>query len=159
MTTDSVFDPLALMVMSNAVSMIAEEMGVVLERGALSLDAVISTSSPARNSAEVLLSGHFKDRQIAAIHHLHVHLTCRAHQFAKVLVEFRRAAGDVERRYALASEESEYDVDHFTRHFLGAVRTGVDVAMHARLVAAIAKINLQRVEPSPSDRGKGDLLE
>ena len=30
------FDPLALMVMSNAVSMIAEEMGVVLERGALS---------------------------------------------------------------------------------------------------------------------------
>src|SRR6476659_1615701 len=47
---------------------------------------------------EVLLSGHFKDRQIAAIHHLHVHLARRAHQLAKVLVEFRRAAGDVERR-------------------------------------------------------------
>ena len=30
------FDPLALMVMSNAVAMIAEEMGAVLERGALS---------------------------------------------------------------------------------------------------------------------------
>src|SRR4051812_5516178 len=108
---------------------------------------------------EILLSGHFEDRQIAAIHHLHVHLARGAHQLAEVRIEFRRAAGDVERRYALASEEREYDVDHLARHFLGAVRTGVDMAMHAGLVAAIAKIDLQRVEPSPSDRGKGDLLE
>ncbi|HEX5072766.1 MAG TPA: hydantoinase B/oxoprolinase family protein, partial [Gemmatimonadaceae bacterium] len=36
MSAAPAFDPLALMVMSNAVSMIAEEMGVVLERGALS---------------------------------------------------------------------------------------------------------------------------
>jgi N-methylhydantoinase B len=34
--TRDAFDPLALMVMSHAVSMIAEEMGAVLERGALS---------------------------------------------------------------------------------------------------------------------------
>ena len=32
----STFDPLALTVFSNAVAMIAEEMGTVLERGALS---------------------------------------------------------------------------------------------------------------------------
>ena len=75
------------------------------------MDAVISTCSQARNCGEVLLSRHFKNRQIAAIHHVHAHLARGAHQLAKVRVEFRRAAGDVERRYALAGEESEHDVD------------------------------------------------
>ena len=45
------------------------------------------------------------------------------------------------------------------RHFLGAVRAGIDVAMHAGLVAAIADIDLQRVEPAAPERRKLDRFE
>jgi len=90
---------------------------------------------------------------------VHAHLACCAHQFAKVRIELGCATGDVERRDALPGEESEHDIDRLARHFLGAARTGVDVAMYARLVAAITKIDLQGVEPPPSNRGKDDLLE
>ncbi len=45
------------------------------------------------------------------------------------------------------------------RHLLGAVRAGIDVAMHAGLVAAIADIDLQRVERPAPERRKRDLLE
>ena len=62
-------------------------------------------------------------------------------------VELRRAAGDVERRDAPPRQEREHEVDDLARHLLGAVRAGIDVAVHAGLVAAIADIDLQGIEP------------
>ena len=40
------------------------------------------------------------------------------------------------------------------RHHLGAGRSGVDVAVHARLVALIAEIDLQGLEPLALDGGE-----
>jgi N-methylhydantoinase B len=61
------FDPLALMVMSNAVSMIAEEMGVVLERGALSPNI-----RERRDASSAIFDAH--GRMIAQAAHIPVHL-------------------------------------------------------------------------------------
>ena len=74
-------------------------------------------------------------------------------------VELRRAAGDVEGGDALAFEEGEHDPDDLGGHFFGAVGARVDVAMHAGLVAAIADIDLERVEPAAPDRREGNLLK
>ena len=61
------FDPLALMVMSNAVAMIAEEMGVVLERGALSPNI-----RERRDASAALFDA--SGRMIAQAAHIPVHL-------------------------------------------------------------------------------------
>ena len=74
-------------------------------------------------------------------------------------VELRRAAGDVECRDAAALQEGKCRVGDIRAHFLGAVRTCVDMAVHAALVAAIPDIELQGVEPSAPDRREGDLLQ
>ena len=67
MTATSGFDPLALMVMSNAVSMIAEEMGVVLERGALSPNI-----RERRDASSALFDA--RGRMVAQAAHIPVHL-------------------------------------------------------------------------------------
>src|SRR5262249_19483582 len=108
---------------------------------------------------EVLLAGHFEHREIAAIHHARAHGARRAYQPAKVRVELRRAAGDVEGGQAFFRKEGEHRVDHLARHFLAAVRAGIDVAVYAGLVAAIADIDLERVEPAPPNRRKGNLTK
>ena len=46
------------------------------------------------------------------------------------------------------SRKGEDEVDRLAVHLLGAVRPGIDVAVHAGLVAAVAEIDLQRVEPA-----------
>src|SRR5262245_36569887 len=108
---------------------------------------------------EVLLAGDFENGEIAAIHHAHAHGPRGGNQSTKMRVEFRRAAGDVEGRQALSRKESEHRVDYLARHSLGTVRAGVDVAVHAGLIAAIADIDLKRVEPAAPDRRKGNLLK
>src|SRR5215472_16820543 len=45
------------------------------------------------------------------------------------------------------------------RRFLAAVRAGTDVAVHAGLVAAIADIDLERVEAAALNRRKGNLTK
>ena len=61
------FDPLALMVMSNAVAMIAEEMGAVLERGALSPNI-----RERRDASAALFDA--RGRMVAQAAHIPVHL-------------------------------------------------------------------------------------
>src|SRR5688572_10386832 len=61
------FDPLALMVMSHAVSMIAEEMGAVLERGALSPNI-----RERRDASSALFDA--RGRMVAQAAHIPVHL-------------------------------------------------------------------------------------
>ncbi|MEO6443775.1 MAG: hydantoinase B/oxoprolinase family protein [Gemmatimonadaceae bacterium] len=63
----STFDPLALTVFSNAVAMIAEEMGTVLERGALSPNI-----RERRDASSALFDG--EGRMIAQAAHIPVHL-------------------------------------------------------------------------------------
>ncbi len=84
----------------------------------------------------------------------------RMHQPAEMRIELGRAAGDVERRDAPALEQREHEVD---RSRPPSPRCGsgpaFDVAMHAGLVAAIADIDLQRVEPAAADRRERDRFE
>src|SRR6478735_11398406 len=87
MTAGSVFDPLALMVMSNAVSMIAEEMGVVLERGALSPNI-----RERRDASSALFDA--RGRMVAQAAHIPVHLGAMPESVRAVLAK-RPQPGDV----------------------------------------------------------------
>ena len=49
-------------------------------------------------------------------------------------------------------EEGQHGVDGLARHLLGAVRPGIDVAVHAALVAAVAEIDLQGFDGTPAQR-------
>jgi hypothetical protein len=79
------------------------------------------------------------------------------HEVAELRMQLRRAAGDVERRDVV--EKAEHRGDVLRGHHLGARGPGVHMAVHAALVAAIADIELERVELSAPDRWERDLFE
>src|SRR5690349_19780926 len=81
------FDPLALMVVSHAVSMIAEEMGTVLERGALSPNI-----RERRDASCALFDA--EGRMIAQAAHIPVHLGAMPESVRAVLAR-EPAPGDV----------------------------------------------------------------
>src|SRR5262249_6341270 len=108
---------------------------------------------------EILLSRHVQDGQVAAVHHANAHLARGAYQATEVRIELGRAAGDVEGRNAPPLEESEHHVAYPAGRFLAAMRVGVEVAVHARLIAAVADIDLQRVEPPAPDRREREVFK
>jgi len=81
------FDPLALMVMSNAVAMIAEEMGVVLERGALSPNI-----RERRDASAALFDA--RGRMIAQAAHIPVHLGAMP-ESVRAVMQHHPQPGDV----------------------------------------------------------------
>ncbi len=108
---------------------------------------------------EVLLAGLEQDRQVAAVDHLDVEAARLGYQPAEPFVQLRRAAREVERAYVAGPEHVGNPPERVPIHHLGAVRTGVDVAMHAALVAAIAEVDLQGLEDPAPQRGKVGRLE
>jgi hypothetical protein len=75
-------------------------------------------------------------------------------------VELGGAAGNVQRTHARSFEVPQHDAYRLEIHLLGAGRAGVDVAMHAALIAFVAKIDLERLEGFPADcRKLADLEE
>jgi N-methylhydantoinase B len=82
-----VFDPLSLSVMSHAVSMIAEEMGTVLERGALSPNI-----RERRDASSALFDA--GGRMIAQAAHIPVHLGAMP-ESVRAVIERKPAPGDV----------------------------------------------------------------
>src|SRR5688500_638121 len=86
-TGPSEFDALALMVMSNAVAMIAEEMGVVLERGALSPNI-----RERRDASAALFDA--GGRMIAQAAHIPVHLGAMP-ESVRAVMRHDPAPGDV----------------------------------------------------------------
>ena len=69
-------------------------------------------------------------------------------------IQFRRAAGEIERGGAGGAQEGEHRVDGVAVHLLGPVRAGVDVAVQAGLVAAVAEVDLQGVDAAAANRRK-----
>src|SRR5262249_11661105 len=53
----------------------------------------------------------------------------------------------------------EDEIGDVAGHFLGSIGPGIHMAMKARLVAAIADIDLQGFQSGAPDRGKLDFLE
>ena len=85
--TSTTFDPLALMVMSHAVSMIAEEMGAVLERGALSPNI-----RERRDASSALFNA--RGRMVAQAAHIPVHLGAMP-ESVRAVIELAPEPGDV----------------------------------------------------------------
>ena len=81
------FDPLALMVMSHAVSMIAEEMGAVLERGALSPNI-----RERRDASSAIFDA--RGRMVAQAAHIPVHLGAMP-ESVRAVMERSPEPGDV----------------------------------------------------------------
>ena len=96
----------------------------------------------AQEFGQVFLPRLLQDGEVASIHHLDAAPARAGHQAAEIRIELGRAAGDVERRDAPARDKIEHDIGDLGRHFFGAVRPGIDVAMETGLVAAIADIDL-----------------
>jgi hypothetical protein len=109
--------------------------------------------------SEVFLARLLLDSEVMAVHHLHRHVARRGDQPAEVRIEFGRAAGNVERRNAPPFQEVDHGVGCRAIHLLGAAGAGIDVAMHAGLVAAIADIDLQGRQRSARNGGERDLVE
>jgi hypothetical protein len=92
-----------------------------------------------------------QDGQIAAVNDPQTTLPTGDHQAAEMPVQFRRTAGQVEHlHFGAGGNESQQRVDRLGGHFLLALRAGIDVAMQATLIAAIAQIDLQGFHRAPA---------
>ena len=103
---------------------------------------------------EIFLARLEEDREVAAVDHLRAAAARAAHQVAEMRVQLRSAAGHVERRRAARREIVEHLVRGLARHRLGARGARVHVAMQARLVADVAHVHLQDLQPPAADGGK-----
>jgi enoyl-CoA hydratase/carnithine racemase len=68
-------------------------------------------------------------------------------------IQLGRAAGQVDAAHAGAGgEEIDHRIDGLGGHLLGALRAGIDVAVQAALVAAVAEVELQGLDPRAACR-------
>ena len=130
---------------------------------ALPVDVGQRVAGQRRDDLDLLVAQEFRqtflprleqDRQVAAIDHAYVERARGCHEPSEVRVQFRGAAGQVERGHRASFEHVDHEVDRVAIHDLGAVRAGVDVAVQAGLVAAVAEVHLQRVERATLQRGE-----
>ena len=126
-----------------------------VEAGERTADDITGTTG----SKQVLVARLLLNGEVMPVHHLHAHIARRHHHAAEIRVQLRGAAGDVERRDAPPLQEFDHQIGSRGVHLLGAVRAGIDVAVHAGLVATIADIDLQGLKLPARDRREGDLGE
>ncbi len=91
-------------------------------------------------------------REIAPVHHVHAERRRALHELPKVGVQLRGAAGDVEGADARALGEGEHRVHDVARHHLRAVGPRVHVTVATRLVASLADVHLEHVDPGGAER-------
>jgi len=85
--------------------------------------------------------------QVAAVNYMAAHLSRRPDEVPEVRVEFRRSASDVQSPDAGVSLQRLDDMfGSLARHFLGAVRPGIHMAVLASLVASLADVDLKRID-------------
>ena len=105
---------------------------------------------------EILHSRLEEHRQVTAVDHVTAELLRFDHQAPEVRVQLRRAAGQVDGRDARTRTEQVEDAGRDgLAHDLGPRRTGLDVAVVARLIAALADVpgTPERAEPVAYERG------
>jgi len=101
---------------------------------------------------QVFLARFEQDRQVAAVDHLQAERARARRQAPEVWVQLGCAAGDVEGLRLARTQHLEHQIDQVSAHLLGAVGAGVDMAVQATLVAAVADVDLQRLEAAPAQR-------
>ncbi len=84
-----------------------------------------------------------EDRQIAAVDHLGTQCARSADQRPKMNIQLGRAPRQVESADRAGAHHFEHQIDRRPIHLLGAIGTGIDVAVHARLIARVTQVDLQ----------------
>ena len=74
-------------------------------------------------------------REVAPVHHVTAEPPRALDQPTEVRIQLRRAAGDVDRRDLASRERVETQRHRLARHHLAPIRSRIDVAVPARLVA------------------------
>ena len=103
---------------------------------------------------QAFLSGLEQDSQIAAVDDVHAKAPRLTYQIAKLRMQFRRAAGEVERPDPARRQHPGNQRQGNGIHHLGAGGAGVDVAVQAALVAAVAEIDLEGAGGTALERGE-----
>jgi len=80
-------------------------------------------------------------------------------QPAKVGVEFRRSARDVDRRNIGLSESPDALLRRFAGHLFGPVRSRIDVTVPTGLITELADIDLKDCDPGGAKREQADVIE
>ena len=108
---------------------------------------------------QVFLSGFQQYREIAAVDHAHTQGAGAGDELAKMRIEFRGAAGDVDGLDVPRLQEFDDRGNGFCRHFLGAARAGIDVTVHAALIATVSQIHLQRRKCAAAQAGEAAFVQ
>ncbi len=74
---------------------------------------------------------------------------------AEMRIHLGGATGQIKRLDVGATgDEVDDRVDRFDRHFFGTTGSGIDMTVDAALVAAIAKVDLNRIDDAAAQGGK-----
>jgi hypothetical protein len=95
---------------------------------------------------EVRIVREEQDGEIAPIHHVSPEHAHPLHEVSEPGVQFGRPARDVDGRNVGPFEDVDTPFHNRPRHDLHPVRTGIDVAMPARLVTLLADIDLKDLD-------------
>ena len=101
---------------------------------------------------QVRLPGLGQDGEVASVDDLDAQRTGTTHQVAEMRVQLRRATGQVQRGDATCRQHRQHQCHMVRIHHLGAVGPGGDMTVQATLVALVAQVDVERVEPATTDR-------
>ena len=96
-----------------------------------------------------------KNREIAAIDHSNPLIPGATHQGTEVRVKFGSPAGEVQTTDRSTLQHGRNQRHQLRAHHFGPGGTGIDVAVAAALIAAIAEIHLKGGESPALQRGEG----
>ncbi len=88
----------------------------------------------------------FDDREVVAVDDVGIHGASGLDEVAKKLTDLGCAARDVHDARAMFDDPCADFVGDFFRHHLGAVRTSIDMAVRAGLIALAPDVDLQGLE-------------
>ena len=87
------------------------------------------------------------DRQVAAIDNVLTQFRTLVHEPAEIRIHLRGAAGDIHGRNVITTEHVEAELEGRAGHVLGLfIRSGIDVAVDAGLIAEFADVHLEDVD-------------
>ena len=92
--------------------------------------------------------------QVAAVYDPHPQCPGPGDQVTKVNIELWRAPGQIQRCNPSVAQHLQDQINGICIHHLGARRSGVHVAVQAALVALVAQIDLQSVQPVAANGGE-----
>ena len=97
---------------------------------------------------EVLLRRELQHGQVASIDHVPATGAALRHEPTEVRIQLRRPARDVHGWDRRLLQRRETERHRFAAHHFAAIRAGIDVTVAARLVAELADVDLEDLDPS-----------